>query len=98
MCRTHGRELAGLTSGDSGLHMAEDNWKILGFAFQKGFLASGRAASRMAERGGGSAGPRACLTVVLITQHSPLPQRVGRCTVTCELFFPLATFLLLLFL
>lgn len=102
MCHTRGRELARRASGDSVVYMAEDNWKVWGFAFQRGFLASGGAAARdsamMAERGDDNADPCARLVVVLIMQHSPLPRRLGRCTTTCELFFPLATFLLLLFL
>lgn len=80
-CRTHGQELARLSSDESLAHMAESDLKIWGFDFQRGFLTSSRAGSRnsavVVGCGEDNAVPHARLIVVLIMQHSPLPTRLG---------------------
>lgn len=63
------------------VHIAEDDLKIWGFDFQRGFLTSSGAGSRnsavMAGRGEDNAVPHARLIVVFIMQHSLLPTALG---------------------
>lgn len=94
-CRTHGQELARLSSDESLAHMAESDLKIWGFDFQRGFLTSSRAGSRNQCCGGrvwrrqcGSpCSPHCCFDYATFpSAHKAWVTR------TRELFFLLATF------